>query len=827
MNIILKHIGRNIRENKFRSVVIAFIVLLSTAVSFVVFHLQDIITYNYDKVYNASIGEANVTIQHNVADSPYLLENLNLDKVSVEKRSDIYQLTGKYDSGQSVIKVMLIGMNLDEYRNMDAVSLLHTQDDFTLHQGESVISKKSADQYGLSVGDSVSITIKEHDHVFKIAAIAESNRTFYEEKGNFQLLIPLEDANAINHSAGMATKTRLKVNDSAEMTDIVQRLQNQNSNLIVYEGEEFEALHYQLSTVSSVMFVVVMIIILIGIYIQYSLVKLIMMDRLPIIGTFRSVGANRTKIIGVLLLEFLSYGAIGTILGLLLAVPLLPIIADLFNQYKEFGVATEVTYNFGYGVAAACIGLFLPALSALFPIIKTSKIPLKDIILKPSSKLTETSTKNMVVAGTLLTISVVLFYINISDNIILGFISLICLICGAAFLTPIVMTMISNVTIKLRPDGGSSIIGLKNLKSNKAVRSNGSMLVVIILIVLMMATLTDGIKNLALTDIAASGYDVIVTLNEEKSIRAIDLQDIEGVDGAFDSYETKWFGDYSTGFSRVYGVGQFSQLNEYVQALRYDGDDFDEILSNTKHGIIIDHYWARVQNLSIGDILPMYADDQRTNKVGDFTIAGFWDSSKGTTDRGFVAISLADYKTLISDTPEKILIKTASADKVAQEIAEKYMDTNISAVTMDNFLVEQLTAIDTMIGILFASVFLGSIIIMFGVISNLVVSFIQRKKEYAVMYSVCMSKRQLTNMLLWEMVFSCIAIWSVSVVSGFALTKFLTKATSGTGLVLDFRFNPVIMLVIIITIFAIQAITTAFPIRKLKKLNMVEGLKYE
>jgi len=363
VSILVKHIWRNIRENKFRSKVIILVVLLSTAVSFVVFNLQDIIIYNYDKVYNASVGQANVTIQQNDA-MPYSLEILNLDGITIEKQSDIYQFAGRYETGQSVIKVNLIGVNINEYQNMDAVSLLNVQDGFSLNTSECVISLKAAEQYGLSMGNHISVNVQEQEHIFQIAAIAEPNRTFYEEKGNFQILIPLEDANTINGTVQMATKTRLKVSDLG-LTAVVEQLQTQNVSFTVFEGEEFEQLHYNLSTIASVLLIIVIIVILIGAYILYSLVKLIMVDRLPIIGTFRSVGASRGKVINILLLEFLSYGLIGTVLGLLVAVTLLPFIADLFNQYKEFGVVTEVTYNFGYGIVAACIGLLLPVLSAL------------------------------------------------------------------------------------------------------------------------------------------------------------------------------------------------------------------------------------------------------------------------------------------------------------------------------------------------------------------------------------------------------------------------------------------------------------------------------
>ena len=319
-----------------------------------------------------------------------MAEELNIDNISVEKRSDIYPLTGKYNSNQNTIKTMLIGMNLDDYQKIDAVSLLNAPENFTLKQGECVISKKSADKFGLAVGDPITISFKENDFIFHVSSLAEPNRTFYQEKGNFKLLITLEDANMVNHTSGMITKTRIKTAESVNLAAVISKLQSQNGTFTVYEKEEFESLHFQLSTVSSAMFLLIIIVILIGVYVLFSLVKLIMIDRLPILGTFRSVGANRTKIIGILLLEFLFYGVIGTSLGIIAAILLLPFTADLFNQYKEFGVATEVTYQVIYGITAALIGLLLPALSAMTHIIKTSKVTLKDIILKPSSKTSET-----------------------------------------------------------------------------------------------------------------------------------------------------------------------------------------------------------------------------------------------------------------------------------------------------------------------------------------------------------------------------------------------------------------------------------------------------
>lgn len=773
-----------------------------------------------------------MTIQKDDMNTPFNTESLNLNGVETLKRSDIYSLRGKYSSAQGVVKTALIGMDLDAYQEMDAVSLIGSERGLSLQADNCVISKKSADAYSLSVGDSVAITALEQEYTFKVAAIAETNRTFYEEKGNFQLLIPIATANKIGQTEGMATKIRLKVSDTVDISAIILQIEQQNSGLLAYAGEQFEALHYQLSTVSSAMLFIVIIVVLIGIYILFALVKLIMSDRIPIIGTFRSIGADRPKIIKILLLEFLSYGIIGTVLGLLVAVPLLPVVADLFNQYKEFGVVTEVVYNPAYFLIAGCIGMFLPAVSALYNIMKTSKKSLTEIVLPSSAKLAATTKKSVILCIGSLALSVLLYVLNFSDNLILGFSSIIFLFIGAALATPILMTALANIVTRRNPNSGVQrsgplVMGLKNLKTNRVVRGNGSMLTVVILITLMLTTLIGGMKSVAATDIASYGFDAIVTLGGEKNVTATELAQMDGVDATYDSYEAMWYGDYATGFARVYGVDDFATFNSFMTSIRNAEADIDQKLASTENAIIIDEYWGRVQNLSVGDGIFIFADERRTQKVGDFTVAGFWDSSDGTTDRGFVAVSLGTYQKLFSNLPERILLQTQSAEAVALQISEQYLDTNISAVTVEDYIAEQLNGINTMIQIMVIAISMGVAIIVLGIISNLIVSFLQRKKEYAVMYSVCMSKRQLVTMLIWKMLFSFIAILLTGVAAGILLVKYLPKVTSGLGLVLSYEFSPVAVPIILAVSFAVLAVTTAIPVRKLKKMNVMEELKYE
>ena len=57
-----------------------------------------------------------------------------------------------------------------------------------------------------------------------------------------------------------------------------------------------------------------------SIFIIYSSYKVITLDRLPVIGTFRSTGATQKMVTGILLLESLLYGCVGGFAGIPLGI---------------------------------------------------------------------------------------------------------------------------------------------------------------------------------------------------------------------------------------------------------------------------------------------------------------------------------------------------------------------------------------------------------------------------------------------------------------------------------------------------------------------------
>src|SRR5699024_5078005 len=190
------------------------------------------------------------------------------------------------------------------------------------------------------------------------------------------------------------------------------------------------------ATFETTMLLAIITIVMISSYIIISLSKLITLERMPVVGTFRSIGASKKVTNFILTMEFLFYGLIGSILGIGLGIVLLPYAADVFNEYKEFGVETEVNYNITYLSIAFLFGTLFPPVISYLQIIKMNKKPLKEIILNTSHTTKKRSIIPFIIGVLLLIGAFVLYYINQTDDLVMGIVSILCLFISIVLLMP-------------------------------------------------------------------------------------------------------------------------------------------------------------------------------------------------------------------------------------------------------------------------------------------------------------------------------------------------------------------------------------------------------
>lgn len=167
------------------------------------------------------------------------------------------------------------------------------------------------------------------------------------------------------------------------------------------------------------------------------------------------------------------------------------------------------------------------------------------------------------------------------------------------------------------------------------------------------------------------------------------------------------------------------------------------------------------------------------------------------------------------------------AEDVKEAIADQFIDSPITVMTFDEMIASQKATIDTLINGIKVIIAMGLVVGLLGISNNLLVSFSQRKKQYAVLYSVCMSRMQIIRMLFWEMFITFIAVVMISLLGGLALNRLMTKLLYAIRLRIEYQFTFELFGILCAFVFILLILSTIPVARQVFKLNMMKELRYE
>ena len=114
-----------------------------------------------------------------------------------------------------------------------------------------------------------------------------------------------------------------------------------------------------------------------------------------------------------------------------------------------------------------------------------------------------------------------------------------------------------------------------------------------------------------------------------------------------------------------------------------------------------------------------------------------------------------------------------------------------------------------------------------GIINNQIISFISRKKELAILNSTCMNKTQIKKLLALETIVANIIALTLALIVTILTTSFINGFLENIGLFIDVKFDIWVVLRFSMIIYIILLFTLIFPFRRLKKMNIVDEIKYE
>ncbi len=810
MRIIITHILRNIKEKKGRSLLIILSLMIASVVFILNLTIPNQIVETKAKQSRDAIGKSDVLV------ASYVPFNINDIKLSNEE-SKIVGVNDLYTIHKDKTLV-IYGTDIKEASNINLI------DNIDLLDNEIIISKTTADKYKYKLNDIITIDLMDSKYELKIKDIVEAKGllSFKSLSG----IINNDTYNKITSDENNKYRTYyIDVLNNEKVDDVKKYIQDNNDKkeYMVEKLVDEEKIREDNYYTQFILLVIMIMATIMIFFVVNTLNKMIVMERMPVIGTFRSVGASKFKMNMLLVLENSIYGLLGGSVGALVS-----ILINNFAASMLTGTTIKASVPVNNLISGIIFTICLEVFMSLASIIKSNKYSIKEIMFEGKNSKAGFNIKESIISFILILLSIITYFVIGDTNSLLSALSLIMFWVGIAYFIPTMMLFLSKIICGIAKmiNSGSLLMAGKNLGFNKLLISSTRLVVISTSIMLVIVNISMSFNSMIDSyKVQFSGYDgtirdVSKKYNEYASLNNVD--NVKNIEYTFMySNDDITYNDGKKLDANPMFLGMdksnpsIKQLDYKINDLKDDECLFDEIL-------------LKNNNLKVGDTIDFYLKTQDSHiKV---KIVGTVNSYYMSTQREIVVLTDDVFKQKITEVPFSIEFSVNDNNKVRDtiELMERELkDPDITIWTIDDFCNIQRKNINSFMSLFYIIIALSLILSFVGIINNQLISFMERTKEIAVLNSICMSKSQLRRMLVIENITSnivaCAFGFGVSIMS----LRYMNKLMYGIKMYTDVQYQYNVGLMIMGIVLVVLLSTVIVPIKKMKKINVVEAIKYE
>ncbi|KOY64660.1 ABC transporter permease [Clostridium sporogenes] len=836
MRILFKFMFKNISEKKLRSLLIIISIMVATAMSFASMGISKSYASMVLERMKSKVGEADLVISSKKDSiNPFLDEEKLNNNTKEENAVHILDAEGSYKNQDDILKVNIKATDIKELNFINQIVLSKESKGYDLNKvknNQVIISKKLKDKLGLNIGSLFKVKINKKEVNLKVAAVAVNKGIFSESLGEMNLVM---DRQGLYKELGInpsITTVLVKVKGNSTIEQVKEKYEKNFENYKISETISKEDLDNRVKQFTIPFYVMLIVVILMAAFIISSAYKVIVLERMAVIGTFRSIGATRVSTDLILLMESLLYGIIGGILGDILGIPILNYMADSSNMFKNYGVETIVVIDKINFLWAFLLAIFLCIIGSIVPIIKASKISLKDIIFGTFSENSSRNILSFILGVTLFIVP----YIYIkkfkwTGNFLFSILAAFSVFLSMIFIIPYVMKLFCYIFKEVYRVifGNEGAIALDNIGKSKVLINNGILLSSTLAAVVVIYIASSSVSGLITKGYSKMNYDLKIEQWKDKDM-INKLKDIEYIKDFQEEFILNEVEVKNKDFKirQIQGIESNKYLDFYkdVNIYDYKNNKKEYILKKLDKGrnIIISDILEKRQKFKIGDKISLKLEDQ----YKEYTIVGFAESEFISNGQIALVSSEIIKKDMNIQIGNFIKVKTRKnnneLDKKLREDLEKY---NVVITKKSDDLKTDLEVNKGLMNSLESFSLMSLIIGSLGMMNNLMVSFIYRKREFAVLASVGMSKLKRGKLLFIEGITLGVFGGILGVLEGVYISMFLGEITYSLDsyIITTIPLKLIILLGFLAVVLVIVA--SFVPIFKSSNMSIVEKIKYE
>lgn len=810
MKIIIKYLLRNIFQNKLRTILIIFSILLSSSLIFSTLTIKKTLEDTYYQLMVKNYGHADIVVDKNgnffIPNDTSEINNLFAFEIKTAVVNAIYIKDANY-------RVSIQSHSLESLNLMHNVNYIK-KDNTQFKDNNIIISDDVARKHKLDLGDKIILEINNLNVEFIIWGISKNEGYFKSDNNIINAIVSLNIIQEIYNVEGLVNVIFYKAKDNIDTKILIENLYNIYPNENVKETVSQELIDEMVNAISIPFSLMLVLVVFISIFIINTSFKVIAYERMPIIGTFRSVGATKNVTNMILFSESIILGIIGGLLGIgfgFIILKIMMINLDISSSHMIYSSIDILISLFG--------SLIIAIFGALSPIIKAMKIPVKSILLNNYETSTSINKLKNIIGFAFILIAIVLTQILTEKApLLIAFMLVVGLILGIIYVIPILTYFLTSIFGKVNKIvfKNLGILAIKNIKTSRNIINNIILLVIGLSSLIMINTITNSIIKEIGNAYKDANYQITFThyqIDNDILERILKIDGIDDISPIYNLKNIRWLERKHT-LSDVFGVDEsfFSYWD-----IDIIGENPLEKLSNGRFVLI-----GKATRAEIGEKITL----QFGNKKLEYEVIGFADTLLSNGDIVIMSKSLLK-EDLELPYYSSVLIKTSNEEELVGDLENEFMKEQFSIRTIreEQRLIEESNKnyFSLLVGFSIICLIIG----IFGVINNFIVSYLSHKRRLALLRTIGMSKNQCHKMMLIEALntgiiaslLSTLASLLLLIVARFVLKLMFLPIT----IITDYR----IFIYVIISGIVITVIASISPVFKSNKVNLVEEIKCE
>lgn len=731
-----------------RTAVMLLSILLSTTLLFVSFSIGASYESAQRKMARGMAGSATLSI---TAAEGTIRADILPNSASIRASVGILEGAALYHENGYYETVDLIAADLTGLNEINPPRLINGGEITEFTGNQVILPDRFTSKYGIEQGDTITLRIGGQPVSLEVAEIAAYDTVFLRHTRGATALLPVVTLSGLLGQTNGYTKILVEPADGVSTSALKNELTAAlpDSQYRVSEVVNEAQIAADARQKSMPFFLISFFSLTMSVFIIYSSYKVITLDRLPVIGTFRSIGATQETVTRILLLESALYGVMGGVAGIPVGALVLKLILQGMGQSLSQGIEIPVVISPFSMISSFAVALGVSLLSAWLPVKRASRLPVKDVVLG-SMEEKHIPRRFIVGAGVLLfAVSLVLPKLASGNMLYLaGGFSLLGLIAATILIVPLLTNLLSMGLERLYGIflGNEGRLAARNMRDNKNIAQNITLLFISISAVIAITVVGD----FATTYVSNVFNGAELQGFADGRMGPEFVEQVRGMDGIEKILPIYVYQNQIQAngiiLSRLEATDNLEWYSSML-ALHYAESNMKEQAISAfaeERAVLLSENCIERIGLAVGDTLTLTNGAENY----DYLVAGSF-KSRATDVEAIIPASCA-----VSDFGASIYhflaYTAADPDAIMVQLRDLFGETSNWSRTVEEFNADALSTVGAFLQPMHSMTWFILLLAAVGVINNLLINYLQKRRSIAMYKSVGLSNRQNMKMTLIE-----------------------------------------------------------------------------